>query len=48
MEEFEKLLEESFVREPHLMGEKWFRDLEMDVREEITRWEKIMDSAGIA
>lgn len=47
MEQFEKLIEELFVRYPSLMWEGWFREREMAVRAEITRWEEIMDSAGI-
>lgn len=47
MEQFEKMLEELFVKHPELMSAKWFRELEDSVRAEITRWKEIMDSAGI-
>jgi len=48
MKEFETFVEELMVRYPELLGAKWFRELEMATRDEITRWEAIMDSAGVA
>lgn len=47
MEQFEKMIEELMVHYPTLLSANWFRELEIKVREEITRWEEIMNQAGI-
>ena len=47
MPQFENMVVELMVRYPELLSAKWFRELEMEVRAEITRWAGIMDSAGI-
>ena len=47
MEQFEKFVEELMARYPNLLSDSWFRELEQEVRAEITRWKEIMDSSGI-
>ena len=47
MPQFENMVVELMERYPELLSAKWFRELEMEVRAEITRWAGIMDSAGI-